>query len=78
MKAVIIHLNNIEDISDFSKTITPMKTDFDITCGRYVVDAKSIMGIMALDLSMPLKLEIHTDSPEEYSQIISKINKYVA
>ena len=32
--------------------------------GRYVIDAKSIMGIFSLDLSMPIDLKIHTEGSE--------------
>ena len=44
-----------------SVTISKYDGDFDLTSGRYVIDAKSIMGIFSLDLSKPLKLDIHDD-----------------
>ena len=36
--------------------------DFDLISGRYVIDAKSIMGIFSLDLSKPIELAIHTET----------------
>ena len=38
--------------------------DIDLTSGRYVVDAKSIMGIFSLDLSKPIMVEIHSEDCE--------------
>ena len=35
--------------------------DFDLVSGRYVIDAKSIMGIFSLDLSKPIDLNIHAE-----------------
>lgn len=33
----------------------------DIISGRYVIDAKSIMGVFSLDISKPVTLCVHTD-----------------
>ena len=38
--------------------------DFDLISGRYVVDAKSIMGIFSLDLSKPIQLSLPSTTPE--------------
>lgn len=60
MKTVTVNLNSIDKVKSFVKDITKYENDFDLVSGRYVVDAKSIMGIFALDLSKPLKLNIHS------------------
>ena len=44
-----------EDISKFD-------VDFDLVSGRYVIDAKSIMGIFSLDLSKPIDCNIHAEA----------------
>ena len=36
--------------------------DLDLVGGRYIVDAKSIMGIFSLDLSQSLRLDIHDET----------------
>ena len=41
--------------------ISKFDCDFDLVSGRYVIDAKSIMGIFSLDLSKPIDLNIHAD-----------------
>ena len=62
MKSVKISLNSIDKVKSFVNTITKYDYDFDLVSGRYVIDAKSIMGIFSLDLSKPIDLNIHSDS----------------
>ncbi|MFQ9934153.1 MAG: HPr family phosphocarrier protein [Lachnospiraceae bacterium] len=61
MKTVQISLNSIDKVKAFVNEITKYDTDFDLVSGRYVIDAKSIMGIFSLDLSKPIDLCIHAD-----------------
>lgn len=61
MKSFNIILKSINDVKDFVNTVNKYDFDVDLTSGRYVVDAKSIMGIFSLDLSKPIKVEVHTD-----------------
>jgi phosphotransferase system HPr-like phosphotransfer protein len=61
MVTVDISLNSIEKVKHFVQLISQYEGDFDLTSGRYIIDAKSIMGIFSLDLSSPLTLEIHND-----------------
>lgn len=59
MKTVIISLNSIDKVKSFVNEITKFDYDFDLVSGRYVIDAKSIMGIFSLDLSKSIDLNIH-------------------
>ncbi|MBP5164879.1 MAG: HPr family phosphocarrier protein [Lachnospiraceae bacterium] len=61
MKKVAISLNSIDKVKSFVNTISKFDSDFDLISGRYVIDAKSIMGIFSLDLSQPIELTIHAD-----------------
>ena len=45
MKTVQISLNSIDKVKSFVNAITQFEFDFDLVSGRYVIDAKSIMGI---------------------------------
>lgn len=65
MKTVTIKLKEIKDVYDFVAVVTTYPGDIDIVSGRYRVNAKSIMGIFALDLTKPLDLEILGDNPDE-------------
>ena len=62
MKTVQISLNSIDKVKSFVNTINLMDCDFDLISGRYVIDAKSIMGIFSLDLSKPIDLAIHAET----------------
>lgn len=53
-----IKLSQIQDVYDFVALVTAFDGDADIVCGRYRVNAKSVMGIFSLDLTKPLNLEI--------------------
>ena len=64
MQSVQISLNSIEKVKNFVNTISRFDFDFDLVSGRYVIDAKSIMGIFSLDLSRPIELNIHTEGAD--------------
>lgn len=65
MKTVQISLNSIDKVKAFVNEITKYDYDFDLVSGRYVIDAKSIMGIFSLDLSKPIDLNIHAEGDAE-------------
>ena len=64
MQTVQISLNSIDKVKNFVTAISKFDFDFDLVSGRYVIDAKSIMGIFSLDLSKPIDLNIHTEGSE--------------
>lgn len=74
MKTVTINLGSIDKVKSFVNDITKFDSDFDLVSGRYVIDAKSIMGIFSLDLSKPINLNIHGDN--NVDQIMDVIKKY--
>jgi phosphotransferase system HPr-like phosphotransfer protein len=76
MKTVSINLGSIDKVKAFVNDITKFDSDFDLVSGRYVIDAKSIMGIFSLDLSKPIDLNIHTEN--NLDQIMEVIKKYEA
>lgn len=55
----MVSLNSIDKVRDFVNIIGKFDCDFDLISGRYVIDAKSIMGIFSLDLNKPVELTIH-------------------
>lgn len=66
MKTFNLLLSSINDVKDFVNIVSKYNFDVDLTSGRYIVDAKSIMGIFSLDLSKPIKVEVHDDDCEEF------------
>ena len=61
MKTFNIKLNSINHVKTFVNTVNKYDFDVDLTSGRYVVDAKSIMGLFSLDLSKPIKINAYTN-----------------
>ena len=75
MKTVQICLNSIDKVKAFVNEITKFDTDFDLVSGRYVIDAKSIMGIFSLDLSKPIDLNIHAEAGID--EILETLSPYI-
>ena len=75
MKTVQISLNSIDKVKSFVNAITQFNFDFDLISGRYVIDAKSIMGIFSLDLSKPITLNIHAEN--NLDEILSIIKPFI-
>lgn len=74
MKEVKIKLTNVQDIREFVNQVILADYDVDLIQGRYVIDAKSIMGIFSLDLLSPISLVAHTDNADA---LLSGIEKFV-
>lgn len=66
-----ISFNSISQVKEFVNDMSGIAGDVFISSGKYVIDAKSIMGIFSLDLLKPLKLEI-VEWKEEYGAVIGK------
>ena len=75
MKTVQISLNSIDKVKSFVNAITEYEYDFDLIYGRYVIDAKSIMGIFSLDLSKPIDLAIHAEA--NVDEIMETLKPYL-
>ena len=75
MKTVHISLNSIDKVKAFVNEITKFDNDFDLVSGRYVIDAKSIMGIFSLDLSKPIDLSIHAE--DDLDEILETLKPYL-
>ncbi len=75
MKTIQISLNSIDKVKSFVNEITKFNNDFDLVSGRYVIDAKSIMGIFSLDLSKPIELNIHSEN--NIDEILTVLAPYI-
>ena len=76
MKTFDLLLSSINDVKDFVNIVSKYDFDVDLTSGRYVVDAKSIMGIFSLDLSKPINLNIHAEG-STLDTILAVVEPYV-
>ena len=78
MKTTQILIDSIDKVKSFVNEITKFECDFDLISGRYVIDAKSIMGIFSLDISKPIDLDIHVNDETEAAAIMKAIEPYLA
>lgn len=76
MKTVQISLNSIDKVKSFVNEITKYDYDFDLVSGRYVIDAKSIMGIFSLDLSKPINLNVHAEG-SSLDEVLKVLAPYI-
>ncbi|MBO5208974.1 MAG: HPr family phosphocarrier protein [Lachnospiraceae bacterium] len=77
MKNYTLKLDSIEKVKGFVSVINSIDGYFDLVSGRYVVDAKSIMGIFSMDLSRTVEFRI-LESNEKISEIEKAIAPYLA
>ena len=75
MKKVTIKLSTINDIRDFVSQVTLYDGEVDLSSGRYVVDAKSIMGIFSLDLMKPIEMTVNSGTNPD--DLLSRIEKFI-
>lgn len=67
-------LNTIEKVKGFSAIVQNFDYDMDLSTGRYVIDAKSIMGIFSLNLFNVLTLTIHAEKADD---LLEAIKEYI-
>lgn len=72
MKSVKISLQMAQNVKEFVKIVQDYPYEIDLKSDKYVVDAKSILGIFSLDLSKPLTVEIHSDDCDDLIEALKK------
>lgn len=65
MKSVKVVLSMAESVKNFVNIVNKYPYDIDLRSGRFLIDAKSLLGIFSLDLSKPIVLEIHSDNCDD-------------
>lgn len=76
MKSLNIKLDSIDKVKSFVNIINTFDGDFDLVSDRYVVDAKSIMGIFSLDISSTIRLDVHDES--EFDAVKTALAEFIA
>ncbi|MBR2907281.1 MAG: HPr family phosphocarrier protein [Clostridia bacterium] len=77
MKNVKIRLSTIADVRDFVNIVNRTDADIDLISGRYIVDAKSIMGIFSLDLMQPIELSAHTEDEAIVAELMENLKPFI-
>lgn len=65
MKSIKIALEQVQRVKEFVKITENYSFEILLKCGKFVVDAKSILGILSLDLSQPLVVEVYSDDCDD-------------
>ena len=73
---ITITLNDFIRIKNFSSEVVKFESDIDLVKGRYIIDAKSTIGIFTLDLSSPVDVVIHSDDEDEIRRFNEVMEKY--
>ena len=74
MQEIYISLRDIQSIREFVKEVVALEYDVDLVQGRYIVDAKSIMGIFALDIASPIKVYVVLKSNNLFNKLSDRLN----
>lgn len=72
-----ISLNTIERVKKFSEEVIKFESDIDVIKGRYIVDGKSVLGILSIDLRKELEVEIHSNNREEIRKFNEKMKEFI-
>ena len=75
MKSIQISLQMAQKVKDFVAVTQDRPFEILLKSGKYVVDAKSILGIFSLDLSQPLTVEVYADNCDE---LLEKLKEFKA
>ena len=75
MKSLQITLSMAESVKNFVNIVSKYPYDIDLRSGRFLIDAKSLLGIFSLDLSKPIVLEIHS---EKCDDLLAELVPFIA
>lgn len=76
MVKVIVNLNEMKKLNGFVNEVATFESNVDAVRGRYVIDAKSIMGMFSFDLSKDVEIILHSDDEAEIARFIEVMKKY--
>ncbi len=72
MKSIQISLEKAQWVKEFVNVTQSYAYEILLKSGKYVVDAKSILGIFSLDLSLPITVEIYSSDCDELVERLKK------
>ena len=72
MIETVVLLDSLEAVKEFNSAVLANQGDVTLFSGRYIIDGKSIMGILSMDLSKPIKVEIDDPVNKDVLNVIGK------
>jgi phosphotransferase system HPr-like phosphotransfer protein len=76
MNSFDVTLSSINDVKQFVNAACLQPFDIDIISGRYIIDAKSIMGIFSIDLTKPIRVEVH-GTEEDSEAFVESVRQFI-
>lgn len=77
MFSVNVNLNSIDRVKSFVNIMSHQSFDADLVSDRYVIDAKSIMGIFSLNLTEPKELRTYVTTDDEFETFKEEIKDFI-
>jgi len=77
MKKIQIKLSEIQHIRNFANMFLKYPVELDLQQGRYIVDAKSPMGIYVLDLLKPIDFIVHSEDDDVINAIVEDVKAWI-
>lgn len=74
---LFLNLNTLDKVRDFTNEANKFNSDIDIIRDRYVIDAKSVLGIYTIDLTKPVTVKINSDDKAEIARFNEKMEKFL-
>lgn len=78
MKTTKVNLCGVDKVKRFVNVTGSCEYDVDLVSDRYIVDAKSIMGIFSLDLSKPIEVRAHCADSVQQEQFDARMKEFEA
>ena len=80
MESTMINLSKatVQDLQSFAGVLAKYTVDLDLKSGRYTVDARSIMGILALNLREPIEFIINSDDSAVVNAVLADVKTWIA
>lgn len=69
-----VRLNTIDKVKEFNEICNQYDFDIDVISGKYVVNGKSILGLLSLDLTK--KLIVRIDN-KDLNKLVLKVKKFI-
>lgn len=76
MTDVKVQFRGVNSLKTFVNILAHYDNEFDIVDQRYVIDAKSIMGLFSIDLTHPVDLKIYCEEEESVKKILDELESY--
>ena len=73
MSELKIKIDTLDDIKQLIKITTSYEMDIDVVHNKYVIDAKSVMGILSLALDTPLTIRPISDNQKEIDRLFDEL-----